>query len=45
VVQTPGLSQFFGCRPLGPLGWATGLGAAALATAASAGITRSFIRR
>jgi cation-transporting ATPase I len=45
VVQTPGLSQFFGCRPLGPLGWATGLGAAALATAASSGITRSFVRR
>ena len=22
VVQTPGVSHFFGCRPLGPLGWA-----------------------
>ncbi|WP_131786537.1 cation-translocating P-type ATPase [Protofrankia symbiont of Coriaria ruscifolia] len=22
VVQTPGLSQFFGCTPLGPFGWA-----------------------
>jgi cation-transporting ATPase I len=28
VVQTPGLSQFFGCRPLGPVGWAIGLGSA-----------------
>jgi cation-transporting P-type ATPase I len=33
VVQTPGVSHFFGCRPLGPLGWATGVGAATLATA------------
>jgi cation-transporting ATPase I len=40
VVQTPGLSRFFGCRPLGPLGWATGLGAAALATAASTAASR-----
>jgi hypothetical protein len=21
VVQTPGVSQFFGCRPLGPVAW------------------------
>ncbi|WP_051580551.1 cation-translocating P-type ATPase [Pseudonocardia acaciae] len=27
VVQTPGLSHFFGCTPLGPIGWA-GVGAA-----------------
>lgn len=32
VVQTPGLSRFFGCRPLGPLG----LAQAGLATAAGA---------
>ncbi len=35
VVQTPGLSHFFGCRPLGPLGWATAIGASALATGAA----------
>jgi cation-transporting ATPase I len=35
VVQTPGVSQFFGCVPLGPLGWATALGATGIATAAS----------
>lgn len=35
IVQTPGLSQLFGCTPLGPVGWTTGLGAAALATTAS----------
>jgi hypothetical protein len=23
VVQTPGVSQFFGCTPLGPVAWAT----------------------
>jgi cation-transporting ATPase I len=32
VIQTPGVSQFFGSRPIGPLGWAIGL---AVATAAS----------
>jgi hypothetical protein len=32
VVQTPILSGFFGCRPLGPAGWATALGASAAAT-------------
>jgi len=32
VIQTPGVSQFFGCRPIGPLGWAIGL---AVAVAAS----------
>lgn len=35
IVQTPGLSHFFGCRPMGPLGWATAIGASSLATAAS----------
>lgn len=28
VVQTPGVSHFFGCRPLGPVGWGVGLTAA-----------------
>jgi cation-transporting P-type ATPase I len=28
VIQTPGVSQFFGCRPLGPVGWSVGLGSA-----------------
>ena len=32
VVQTPGLSQFFGCQPLGPIGWATAVGSSAVAT-------------
>jgi cation-transporting ATPase I len=32
IVQTPGLSHAFGCRPLGPLGWGTAVGASAAAT-------------
>ncbi len=35
IVQTPGVSQAFGCRPLGPFGWATAVGASALATGAA----------
>ncbi|GGM14162.1 hypothetical protein GCM10010129_67910 [Streptomyces fumigatiscleroticus] len=35
IVQTPGVSQFFGCTPLGPLAWTTALGCAAAATAGS----------
>ncbi len=35
IIQTPGVSQFFGCRPLGPLGWATATNAAITATVAS----------
>jgi cation-transporting ATPase I len=35
VVQTPGVSQFFGCRPLGPVAWLTVLGWATAATAAA----------
>jgi len=35
VVQTPGISQFFGCTPLGPIAWGQAAGSAAVATAAS----------
>jgi cation-transporting ATPase I len=35
IIQTPGLSQFFGCRPVGPIGWATALGSSAVATSVS----------
>ena len=34
VVETPGVSQFFGCTPLGPMAWGTVLASAATATAA-----------
>jgi cation-transporting ATPase I len=32
IVTVPGVSGFFGCRPLGPLAWSIGLGSAAAAT-------------
>ncbi|GAC1607759.1 MAG: cation-translocating P-type ATPase [Mycobacteriales bacterium] len=35
VVQTPGVSQFFGCTPLGPAAWTIVAGSAAAATAGS----------
>ncbi len=35
AVQTPGVSQFFGCRPMGPVAWGIAAGAAGLATGAS----------
>jgi cation-transporting P-type ATPase I len=35
IVQTPGLSRLFGCRPLGPLGWLIATGASAAATGLS----------
>ncbi|GHJ37982.1 cation-translocating P-type ATPase [Streptomyces sp. TS71-3] len=35
IVQTPGVSHFFGCVPLGPVAWSTAVACAAVATAAS----------
>lgn len=35
IIQTPGVSQFFGCRPLGPLGWSIDGTAAALSSGAA----------
>ncbi|MFD6071000.1 HAD-IC family P-type ATPase [Amycolatopsis lurida] len=32
LVQTPGVSRFFGCTPLGPVGWGIALGSAGAAT-------------
>jgi cation-transporting P-type ATPase I len=45
VVQTPGVSQFFGCRPMGPLGWTHAVTAAALATGGSAVASRVLAER
>ena len=36
LISTPGISQLLGCVPVGPLGWAVGLGSATAATAAAA---------
>ncbi len=38
IVQTPGMSQLFGCTPLGPVAWTTALGSATAATAISAAV-------
>lgn len=35
VIQTPGLSQFFGCTPLGPLAWTIAATSATAATVAA----------
>ena len=35
IVQTPGVSHFFGCTPMGPVGWGIAVGSAATATGAS----------
>lgn len=35
IIQTPGLSHVFGCKPLGPIAWSTALSASALATLVS----------
>jgi cation-transporting ATPase I len=40
VIQTPGLSQFFGCTPLGPVAWTIVLGSATAATLAGAAFPR-----
>ncbi len=45
AVQTPGVSQFFGCTPLGPVGWATGTAAAAAATIAAHVSTPAILPR
>ena len=44
VIQTPGLSQFFGCRPLGPLGWSTAAVSSVLATTLSPAFPRAAER-
>ncbi len=35
IVQTPGISNFFGCTPMGPVGWGIAIGSAAAATGVS----------
>jgi len=35
IVQTPGVSHFFGCRPLGPVGWTTAISASVISTGAA----------
>jgi len=35
AIQTPGISHFFGCRPIGPIGWSIAVSASLTATGAS----------
>jgi cation-transporting P-type ATPase I len=42
IIQVPGVSQLFGCRPLGPVAWAIVLGCSTAATVASAALPRLF---
>jgi len=44
LIQTPGVSHFFGCRPLGPIAWTTAIGASALATTFAPTIDRAVTR-
>lgn len=44
IVQTPGISHFFGCTPLGPLAWTSVAATTALATAASVAVARPVTR-
>lgn len=44
IIQTPVVSQFFGCTPLGPFGWGIGVGASAAATGASVVAPWAFSR-
>jgi cation-transporting P-type ATPase I len=44
IIQTPFLSQAFGCRPLGPLGWIIALSASAAATGAASALPE-FLER
>ncbi|RIV36422.1 cation-translocating P-type ATPase [Micromonospora radicis] len=44
VVQTPGVSQFFGCTPLGPVGWTIATGSALGATLANGALTKLVAR-
>jgi cation-transporting P-type ATPase I len=42
IVQTPGVSHAFGCRPLGPIGWAVSTTASAAATAGAVALPRAL---
>jgi cation-transporting ATPase I len=44
IIQTPGVSQLFGCRPMGPVGWATGLWASGIGTAGAFAASRAAER-
>ncbi len=40
LISTPGISHFFGCRPMGPIAWSTAIGASVAATLLGNALTR-----
>lgn len=40
IVETPGVSEFFGCTPLGPMGWAIAVTSSSAATMAAVLVPR-----
>jgi cation-transporting ATPase I len=44
IIQTPGVSQFFGCTPLGPVAWTCVAGSAAAGTGAAVLVPRFLPR-
>ncbi|MDH5676240.1 MAG: HAD-IC family P-type ATPase [Myxococcales bacterium] len=40
IIQTPGLSQLFGCRPIGPVAWGVAMGSSMAASATSVVLSR-----
>jgi magnesium-transporting ATPase (P-type) len=44
IIQSPVVSGFFGCQPLGPLAWTAALGSSVLATSLSTTLPESFER-
>ena len=40
LISTPGVSHFFGCRPLGPIAWSTAIGASIAATIVGNAVSR-----
>ncbi|WP_324273576.1 cation transporting ATPase C-terminal domain-containing protein [Blastococcus brunescens] len=45
IVQTPGLSRFFGCTPLDPLSWSVVLGSAVVGATGAEVVPRVVARR
>ncbi|WP_239115080.1 cation-translocating P-type ATPase [Planotetraspora kaengkrachanensis] len=44
IVSTPGVSQFFGSRPIGPFGWGIGLGSAAASSLMGGAVEKTIER-
>jgi cation-transporting ATPase I len=45
LIQTPGISHFFGCRPLGPIAWTTAIGASVAGTLVGGALSRRMEAR